>query len=49
MNKAAKLREAQRILRTLGLPIPQQNRISALTLLALCGLGIQDPLAERQA
>jgi len=46
VNKAVKLREAQKILKTLGLPIPQQNRISALTLLALCGLGIQDPWSD---
>jgi type II restriction enzyme len=51
VNKAVKLREAQKILRTLGLPMPQQNRISALTLLALCGLGVQDPWphARREA
>ncbi|MGH7913364.1 MAG: BsuBI/PstI family type II restriction endonuclease [Candidatus Binataceae bacterium] len=51
MNKTLKLREAQIILRTLGLPTPQQNQISALTLLALCGLTIKDPwsTAQREA
>jgi hypothetical protein len=34
-----KIREAQEILRALGLPPAQQNEISALTLLALCGVG----------
>lgn len=34
----AKLVEAQEILKALGLPSAQQNEISALTLLALCGL-----------
>jgi type II restriction enzyme len=39
----AKISEAQVILKTLGLPTPQQNRISALTLLALCGLKVDEP------
>lgn len=34
-----KVEEAQDILKTLGLPSNQQNEISALTLLALCGIG----------
>jgi hypothetical protein len=33
-----KIKEAQTILKELGLPKPQQNEISALTLLALCGV-----------
>lgn len=46
MDKTVRLRQAQTILRALGLPLPQQNRISALTLLALCGLGIKDPWTD---
>ena len=42
MRKPAKIAEAQVILKALGLPRSQQNQISALTLLALCGLGIND-------
>lgn len=38
----ARVEEAQDILRQLGLPAAQQNEISALTLLALCGLGRSD-------
>jgi len=38
-----KLEEAKDILRHLGLPESQQNDISALTLLALCGLKESDP------
>ncbi len=34
----AKIEEAQEILKSLGLPRAQQNEMSALTLLALCGL-----------
>lgn len=34
-----KVEEAQDILKSLGLPSSQQNEISALTLLALCGIG----------
>jgi len=34
-----KIEEAQQILEQMGLPKSQQNEISALTLLALCGLG----------
>ncbi len=33
-----KLEEAKQILKALGLPVAQQNEISALTLLALCGI-----------
>ena len=39
----AKVREAQRILQELGMPAAQQNKISAYTLLALAGLGPDDP------
>ena len=38
----AKVKEAQEILKALGLPTPQQNELSALTRLALCGLGPDD-------
>ncbi len=37
-----KIEEAQEILKEMGLPAAQQNEISALTLLALCGLGTND-------
>lgn len=37
-----KIREAQIILKELGLPKAQQNEMSSLTLLALCGLKPQD-------
>ncbi|MDD4052449.1 MAG: BsuBI/PstI family type II restriction endonuclease, partial [candidate division Zixibacteria bacterium] len=37
-----KIEEAQDILKSLGLPPAQQNDISALTLLALCGVGPKD-------
>lgn len=39
----SKIREAQDILNALGLPPAQQNEMSALTLLALCGLSKSDP------
>jgi type II restriction enzyme len=38
----SKIKEAQDILRSLGLPPAQQNDISALTLLALCSVGPKD-------
>jgi hypothetical protein len=38
----AKIEEAQEILKSLGLPRAQQNEMSALTLLALCGLRPED-------
>ena len=38
----ANMEEAQKILSKLGLPLAQQNEISALTLLALCGLSPRD-------
>ena len=38
-----KIEEAQIVLRELGLPAAQQNEISALTLLALCGIKPNDP------
>ena len=43
-----KIEEAQEILRELELPLPQQNEISALTLLALCGLSEETPWANAQ-
>lgn len=41
-----KLKQAQEILRALGLPKDQQNEISALTLLALCAIGPKGDWAE---
>ena len=38
----SKIDEAKNILKSLGLPIAQQNDISALTLLALCGIKEND-------
>ena len=38
----ANMEEAQKILSKLGLPLAQQNEMSALTLLALCGLSPRD-------
>lgn len=37
-----KIEEARDILKMLGLPAEQQNEMSALTLLALCGLKEKD-------
>lgn len=47
----ARVTEAQEILRALGLPPAQQNEMAGYTLLALCGLGPDDPwsTARRQA
>ena len=42
----ANVEEAQEVLSGLGLPDAQQNEISALTLLALCGLGPEDSWTE---
>ena len=44
----ANVKEAQQILADLGLPAPQQNEMSALTLLALCGLQLDDPWSRSQ-
>ena len=38
----SRIEEAQEILKALGLPAAQQNEMSALTLLALCGVGPSD-------
>lgn len=38
----SRIEEAQEILKALGLPAAQQNEMSALTLLALCGVGPAD-------
>ena len=38
----SKITEAQEILKEMGLPTPQQNEISALTLLALCDIKEDD-------
>jgi type II restriction enzyme len=47
----SRIEEAQDILKALGLPSRQQNDISALTFLALCGIGPDDPwsAARRQS
>ena len=47
----AKVEEARAILKALGLPKPQTNERSGYTLLALCGLGPNDPwsAASREA
>jgi len=37
-----KIKQAQKILECLGLPIAQQNEISAFTLIALCGIRKRD-------
>jgi len=39
----ADVEEAKEILKALGLPAAQSNEMSALTLMALCGLGAKDP------
>jgi hypothetical protein len=42
----SKVEEAKKILKALGIPPAQQNEISALTLLALCGLKPKDSWAN---
>ncbi len=44
----SKIKEAQTILKELGLPEAQQNEISALTLLALCGVKEADAWKDAQ-
>lgn len=44
----ASVEEAQEILKALGLPAPQQNELSALTLLALCSLRPADKWSKTQ-
>lgn len=44
----SKINEAREILKILGLPAAQQNEMSALTLLALCGIGPNDPWKKAQ-
>ena len=39
---AKRIKEAREVLKNLGLPLSQQNEISALTLLALCGIKPND-------
>jgi type II restriction enzyme len=46
VKKSDKIAQAQAILGALGLPKSQQNQISALTLLALCGIGLNDPWSQ---
>lgn len=43
-----KILEAQQILRNLGLPSKQQNKVSALTLLALCNLKRNEPWSKAE-
>jgi type II restriction enzyme len=42
VRKSEKITQAQAILKAFGLPESQQNQISALTLLALCGIAVND-------
>jgi hypothetical protein len=49
VNRSDRIAEAQAILKALGLPQAQQNRISALTLLALCGTDMNTPWDRREA
>lgn len=42
ISQLNKIKEAKIILKELGLPLSQQNEISAFTLLALCGIGPKD-------
>jgi hypothetical protein len=44
----SRIKEAQTILKDLGLPVAQQNEISALTLLALCGVKKSDNWKDAQ-
>ena len=46
MSKRSKIKEAQIILKNLGLPKEQQNEMSALTLLALCDIKPEDLWSE---
>ncbi|MFZ0889559.1 MAG: BsuBI/PstI family type II restriction endonuclease [Candidatus Binataceae bacterium] len=46
MKRSDRIAEAQAILKALGLPQAQRNQISALTLLALCGIGVNDPWTQ---
>ncbi|MDO8434394.1 MAG: BsuBI/PstI family type II restriction endonuclease [Candidatus Binatus sp.] len=50
-KKAIRIAQAGAILKDFGLPAAQQNQISSLTLLALCGLRVNDPWssASREA
>ena len=44
-----KIEQAQQILEAMGLPEAQRNEMSALTLLALCGLKKSTPWSEATA
>jgi len=44
----SRIEEAQAILKALGLPGQQQNEMAALTLLALCGVGLADAWSDAQ-
>jgi len=46
VRRPDRIAEAQAILKALGLPPAQQNAISALTLLALCSIAVNDPWAK---
>jgi type II restriction enzyme len=46
VKKSERIVEARAILKALGLPNAQQNKMAALTLLALCGLEASDPWKE---
>ncbi len=46
MRRSERIAEAQAILKALGLPPAQQYAISALTLLALCSIAVNDPWAN---
>ena len=45
-SRVARVEEARKILKALGLPAAQFNEMSALTLIALCGLGPDDAWAK---
>lgn len=49
MNHITKIEQAQQILEAMGLPEAQRNEMSALTLLALCGLKKSTPWSEATA
>jgi type II restriction enzyme len=48
VKKSDRIAQAQAILKALGLPKSQQNQISALTLLALCGIAVNDAWSQAQ-
>jgi type II restriction enzyme len=46
VKRSVRIGQAQAVLKALGLPQHQQNQISALTLLALCGIAPNDPWTQ---